>query len=276
MIALALAVLCTSCFSLIVRHSQRAGQSQLAVMGLNYAAASAAAFALSHTGHVSSPTWEIGVIGGVIYATTYLILIQSLDLKGVAIANAITRLSVLIPVLGSILIFGDQPRLIESAGALLAIGAMPLLSLDRGVGGARLTQRQVPLLLALFVANGSCLLTNKWFHATGLTAERPAFLGILFGTAALVSLVAWGVRCRRLGWREMATGVPLGVINFGTSYMIIAALDSLPGAVVFPVTAALGLVFTTGGAAWLWREVPGRLGRAGLAVALAAVVLINL
>lgn len=276
MIALALAVCCTTCFSLIVRHSQRAGQSQLAVMGLNYAAASVAAFALARTTHVSPVTWQIGVIGGLVYATTYLLFIQSLELKGVAIANAITRLSVLIPVLGAILIFGEQPRPIESAGALLAIMAMPLLSLDRGAGGTRLTRRQIPLLLALFVTNGSCLLANKWFHATGLTAERPAFLGILFGTAALMSLVVWGLRCRRVGWREVGSGVPLGIINFGTSYMIIAALDSLPGAVVFPVTAALGLVFTTGGAAWLWREVPGRLGQVGLAVALAAVVLINL
>jgi len=36
MTALALAVFCTTCFSLIVRYTQRAGQSQLAVMGLNY------------------------------------------------------------------------------------------------------------------------------------------------------------------------------------------------------------------------------------------------
>jgi len=88
--------------------------------------------------------------------------------------------------------------------------------------------------------------------------------------------VVWAGWSRRAGWREVASGVPLGVINFGTSFMIIAALDSLPGAIVFPVTAALGLVLTTGGAAWLWREIPGRLGRVGLVIALAAVVLINL
>lgn len=276
MISLALAVFCTTCFSLIVRFTQRAGQSQLAVMGLNYAAASLAAFSLARGLHVSPQTWMIGIIGGCAYVTAYLLFIQSLDLKGVAIANAVTRLSVLIPVLGSILLFGEHPRSIETAGALLAMSAMPLLSLDRGFDGTRLTRRQVPLLVGLFIVNGMCLFVNKWFHTTGLSAERPMFLGILFGTAALVSVVAWGSWCRRISWREVSAGVPLGVINFGTSYMIIRALDSLPGAIVFPVTAALGLVLTTGGAAWLWREIPGRLGRAGLVVALAAVVLINL
>jgi len=276
MTALALAVFCTTCFGLIVRHTQRAGHSQLAVMALNYAAASVAAFALSRTTHVSPQTWLIGLIGGTVYVTAYLLFIQSLSLRGVAIANAVTRLSVLIPVLGAILLFGEHPRVIESAGALLAMTAMPLLSLDRDFDGTRLNRRQVPLLLGLFVANGMCLFVNKWFHATGLSDERPMFLGILFGQAALVSLVVWAGWSRRAGWREVASGVPLGVINFGTSFMIIAALDSLPGAIVFPVTAALGLVLTTGGAAWLWREIPGRLGRVGLVIALAAVVLINL
>jgi drug/metabolite transporter (DMT)-like permease len=276
MIALALAVVCTTCFSLIVRHTQRAGQDQLAVMGLNYAAAAATALLLTRGHHIAPQTWLIGLLGGCTYVTAYLLFIPSLDLKGVAIANAVTRLSVLIPVLGAILIFGEKPRAIEAAGALLAMSAMPLLSLDRGFDGTRLTRRQVPLLLGLFLVNGICLFVNKWFHTTGLSAERPQFLGLLFGTAAVVSLAVWGLWSRRGGWRELATGVPLGVINFGTSFMIIAALDSLPGTIVFPVTAALGLVLTTGAAAWFWREIPGRLGRAGLVVALAAVVLINL
>ena len=68
----------------------------------------------------------------------------------------------------------------------------------------------------------------------------------------------------------------LGTVNYTTSAMLILSLDTLPGAVVFPVMAALGLVLTTGFAAWAWREVPGRLGQVGIAVALFAVVLINL
>jgi len=276
MLALAIAILCSTSFSLIIRHTQRAGQDQLAIMALNYLAAAGTALACSGQWRLSPPTWHIGIAGGCIFIVTYLLFIQSLDLKGVAIANAVTRLSVLIPVLGTIFIFGEQPRAIEAVGALLAIGAMPLLSLDRGFNGSRLTRGQVPLLLALFIMNGMCLFVNKWFHATGLTAERPLFLAFLFGTAALASCVVWAVFSRRVGWREVVWGVPLGVINFGTSFMLIRALDTLPGTVVFPVTAALGLVLTAGFAAWAWKETPGRLGQTGLALAVVAVVLINL
>lgn len=276
MIALLIVILCTTSFSLIVRRSQLKGEDQLAVMGLNYVAASVFAFVTASAGPQSLYTWLVGVIGGCIYVTTYLLYIHSLELKGVAIANAITRLSVLIPVLGSIFIFGEQPHSVEIVGAVLAIAAIALLSLERSFNGERLTRRQIPLLLALFVMNGFCLFINKWFQATGEATERPAFLGVLYGIAAVASFLAWATGNRRLGWREIYSGVPLGLINFGAGFMLIKALDSLPGTIVFPISAAMGLVLTASLAAWLWQEIPGRMGRAGLAVAVLAVILINL
>ena len=55
-----------------------------------------------------------------------------------------------------------------------------------------------------------------------------------------------------------------------------AALDRLPGAVAFPIMQAGIMLVAAGFAALAWREQPGRLGLAGIAVAVAAVALINL
>ena len=277
MLALAVAVVCTTAFSLLIRHTQRTGQDQFAVMAINYLCASVVGFAMAgHPLAPSSATWHIGLIGGVTFVLTYLVLIQSMDLKGVAIANAITRLSVIIPMLATILIWGERPLFIEGLGALLALAAMPLLSLDRDGHGKRLTRRQVPLLLALFITNGCCLLTSKWFHASGFPAERSLYFGILFGTAGVISAICWLGWSRRCTWREFASGIPLGLTNMATGLGVIYALDTLSGSVVFPVFAALGLALTTGFAAWVWNETPGKLGKIGIGVALLAVVLVNL
>lgn len=276
MLALIIAIVSTTSFSLLIRHSQRRGQDQMAIMAINYVVAAGAAFACTNGHwHVSPATWHIGLSAGLTFVLTYLVLVHSMDLKGVAIANAITRLSVLIPVIGTILIFGEKPRLVETLGAALAISAMPFLSLDKTTHGGKLAMRQVPLLLALFVTNGACLLTSKWFHSTGLTLERPVYYGILFATSALVSVVVWLGWSRRCSRQEIMIGVPLGLINFVTGYALIVALDTLKGTLVFPVFAAMGLALTTGFAAWAWREVPGRLGQVGIAIALVAVILIN-
>jgi len=173
-------------------------------------------------------------------------------------------------------VWGDKPQVLEGVGALLALTAMPLLSLDRDGTGKRLTRRQLPLLLALFLTNGACVLLSKWFHSTGLVGERPLYFAILFGTAAVVSAGCWLGFSRRCTWREFASGIPLGVVNLLTGLAVIYALDTLPGSVVFPVFAALGLALTTGFAACVWHETPGKLGKAGIGVALVAVVVGNL
>lgn len=277
MLALIVAILCTTSFSLIIRHTQRLGYDQFAVMGINYLIACAMGIALTGGhGHSSPPTLHLGLLGGVAFVVTYILMIHSFDLKGVAIANAITRLSVLIPVLATIVVWHERPQIMEGVGALLALGAMPLLTLDRDGHGKGLTRKQVPLLLGLFIGNGMCLLMSKWFHETGLSGERPLFFAILFGTATAVSVVCWLIWSRRSGWREWAWGVPLGAINFLTALAVITALDTLSGSVVFPLFAAMSLALTTGVGAWLWREIPGKLGKIGIAVALVAVVLINL
>lgn len=274
--ALIVAILCTTSFSLIIRHTQRLGYDQFAVMGINYLTACVMGLAMAGgAGQASPPTLHIGLLGGAAFVTTYILILHSFDLKGVAVANAITRLSVLIPVLATILVWHERPQVTEGLGALLALGAMPMLTLDRDGNGKTLTPKQIPLLLGLFVGNGTCLLMSKWFHETGLSGERPLFFAILFGTAAAVSLVCWLIWSRRSGWREWAWGVPLGAINFLTALAVITALDTLSGSVVFPLFAAVSLALTTGVGAWLWREIPGKLGRVGIAVALVAVVLIN-
>jgi len=276
MLYLAAAIVCTSAFALIMRQTQRLGLNQMAIMAINYTAAALAGVAL--TGgqwHASPSTLHIGLIAGVVFVTTYFFIIHSMDLKGVAIANAIVRLSVLIPIVASIALWDERPGAIEALGGALALVALPLLALDRSHGGARLSGRQALLLLGLFITNGLTLLTSRWFHSTHLAAERPVYSAILFGTAAVASIIVWTVESRRVRWAEWLWGTILGLANILTLITVLKALVYLPGTVVFPVMGALGLALTVGYAAVMWQEKPGRLGLIGISIAVVAVVLVN-
>ncbi|MGE5532010.1 MAG: hypothetical protein ACM3VW_07855 [Bacteroidota bacterium] len=277
MLALVIAIVCGTCFSLVMRHSQRLGRDQFAIMTINHFVAFAAALVLARSClRPSPPTLMIATIAGILFVAAYVVLLHSMDLKGVGIANAFGRLAVLIPVVATVLVWHERPHLTEGAGGLLALTAMPLLSLDREGTGGKLKRRQVPILLALFVGQGLCLLTSKWFHSTGLQAERPLYFALVFGIAGIASVGCWLIWSRRCGWSEVAFGVPMGLMNVANAMALVFALDKLPGSVVFPVFAALTLALVTGAAAWLWKEIPGPLGRWGIAVATAAVVLINM
>ncbi len=279
MLALAIAILSTTAFSLIMRHTQRVWRDPMAVMAVNYVAASLISFALARsTGawNVSPPTLQIGLLAGVIYVSTYICILQSMELQGVAIANAITRLSVLVPIVAAVVIWRERPTLIQEAGAALAVVAMPFLTLDRGNRQARLRKRQIALLIGLFLTNGGVLITSKWFQAAAPASENFMYFGILFGVAAVVSWGLWLARSRQVRPADFGWGALLGAVNMLTGVTLLAALDALPGTVVFPVFAALGLALTAAFAAIVWREIPGRLGQVGIGVALCAAVLINL
>jgi drug/metabolite transporter (DMT)-like permease len=279
MLPLAIAVLSTTTFSLVMRHVQRQGRDQMAVMAVNYVVASVAGFILARmTGawHASAPTLQIGLIAGVIYVSTYVLILHSMELRGVAVANAVIRLSVLVPIVAAIVVWHERPELIQQLGAGLAVLAMPFLALDRAEGKAPLRKRQLAMLIGLFLTNGAVLITSKWFHSAAPPSENYMYFGILYGVSAVIAVGLWLGWSRRWSAADVGWGVALGLVNILTGTTLLAALDSLPGAVVFPVFSALGLALTAGFAAWAWREAPGRLGRVGIGVAICAAVLINL
>jgi len=189
MVNLLLATLFSSAFGLIVRHAQGRRCNMWAVGAVNYAVASLLNLGLqARTGDLIPqwPTALIGVLGGVSYVVAYFVLFKLMAIKGVAISTAVTRLGVLFPVIASLAVWGEQPTSAQWAGSLLAVASLPLLGAKPQPHATALERRAVWLLAVLFVLNGLNLLAVHTFNKTGLQGESSLFLGILFGTAALV------------------------------------------------------------------------------------------
>ena len=89
--------------------------------------------------------------------------------------------------------------------------------------------------------------------------------------------LAWARNLRPWhGALEIKWGLLLGASNAIINILILATLDVLLASVMFPILAAVGLALTTTFAAVVWREIPGRLGWAGIGLAVLAVVLANM
>ncbi len=271
-------ILVNTAFGLIVRAAQRAGVNVLAAGVVNYIFASSTFWVVywllkppAATGALS-----IGAVAGSIYFVAYLLLLPAMQLRGVAIALAFVRLSVIIPLAAAMLIWREAPDTIKTCGIVLALLALPLLSLDRGVSSTRLTGGNIALLMSLFFVNGTCLLMSKWFQSTGLVAQRPLYLATVFCVAGLGLTVAWMItRCEALGYREIGWGIAIGAANAGSNLLILYTLDMFLASVMFPILAAVGLSLATVFAALAWREIPGRLGWSGIVIAVAAIILAN-
>lgn len=268
-----------SAFGLIVRRSQRAGHDMIVVGLINYAVPTLFYGIWS----ASAGLWTcdpraalIGVIGGAIYGVGFLTLLGPMAGRGVSIVSAILGLSVLVPVVLSLVVWQESLLPVQAVGAVLALAALPLLGMGKGTGGTRLTLRMALLMVALFLINGGAMAVQKWFHTTGLTQQRPVFLLYLFGSACLVLTVAWLTRRQPFTVKSVGWGAALGCSNMMAALTLLTALDYLPGLVVFPVVQVGILILSTLFAAVVWREKPGRLGMVGIGIACVAVTLLNL
>lgn len=279
MIVLLLSTLFSAAFGLVVRYAQRRNGNLLAVGALNYLTAALFHVALRVSEGIvppSPPTWSIGILAGIAYVTAYFFLVPFMKLRGVSIATAVVRLSVLIPVVFSVALWGERPNGMQTSGAILALMSLPLLGFHPSVGREGLRAKETLLLVALFLGNGLCLLSVRGYHQTGIQGEESLFLGILFSTAAVISNAVWLFRRAGFSRRDILPGVMLGLCNALGNLSLVAALQQLPGVFVFPFYSSIGLVFAAAFAGVVWRERISRIEAAGMTIAVGAVVLIHM
>ena len=82
---------------------------------------------------------------------------------GGAITLAIVRLSVVIPILFSIVIWHEIPNSLQILGIVTVCLALPFLSLGLGRQASRPVRGVLWILVALFITTGFCHLSPKVF-----------------------------------------------------------------------------------------------------------------
>jgi len=300
MLALVLNTVFSAGFGLLIRVAQGMGSNMIAVGAANYLTAMVVNAALCLIGGGRPPgtaTVMLAIAGGITYASAFFMVYRLTRERGASITGAVMRISTLIPVACSLLIWGEHLTSWQTAGAALALVSLPLLTLrpragrpeERSGGGAL-------LLVSLFAINGLCMLVPRVFQTLDAEGEEAGFLAVLFAAAAATLCSAWAVTERRAAATakkesdpagadrparhalliDLAPGIAVGVCNALQNRFMIAALQRLPGTLVFPFSAALGLVLIVAVARVAWKARFGRLGTAGIAVACVAIVLVNL
>src|SRR5215212_5861442 len=153
MLFIILRAVCNTVFAQLLRLSQSRRPQTLGVITVNYLVATLLSLALAQSrGDVRylPPTVGFGLLGGVGYIVSILLLMPAMRASGLAVAMAVLQLSVLVPVGFAMVVFGELPSPAQGIGIVLATGALALLSLARTVPLERQALRFSPLLLLLF------------------------------------------------------------------------------------------------------------------------------
>lgn len=172
----------------------------------------------------------------------------------------------------AVVLFGELPTGVQLAGFLLACAAIWLIRTD----SAGETAGSKGGLLLLLVCSGLTDSLAKVFEAVGSRELDGWFLLLTFlvALAACLGLMVW--KRERLGWREVLYGCLVGIPNYGSVFFLLRALTQLPAVLVYPTYSAGTILAISLIGVVAFRERPGRRQWAGLAMILAALVLLNL
>lgn len=226
--------------------------------------------------HGSLSTLIFGVIGGFFFVAGLTAMQSSIQVNGAALTAAFGKLGLVVTLGVSILCFGERPGPMQLLGIALVFAALVLIhggKAEKAAGGS------FALLLLVLLFGGGGDVMAKIFEQLGGEGEGTLYFFWLFLTAGLLAaLLAWR-ETRLTGLKllpgELAAGVLVGLPNYFSSLLLLLALERMPALVVYPAASTGTILLVTLLSALLFREKISRRQCTGLALILAALVLLN-
>lgn len=279
MIYIALNILLSSLFLLLLRWLQHRPVDILSVGAVNYIVGALGAllmYLLAGSRDSSLLSCVFGAVNGASYFIAFFFLLSTMRWKGAAQAAVLSRLSILLPILGGIWIWHERPSDLQSVGIALACLSLTLVGRGRLSFSVSDLPWYAPIhMAAFFLIAGSSRLAQKAFSHLGGSHEEPAFLLAAFGVAAVASVAMLLGRRKAPRPAELIFGAIVGLANVSQTFFVLKALEAYAGYIVFPVTSAGGLVLTALVAAYLLEERLTLRSYVGIAVAVLALALLR-
>jgi drug/metabolite transporter (DMT)-like permease len=292
------AALSSIAIALILKVNEGRGGNRILIAGANYLVASAISFVLlaAHVGPAAdstagavtpvlgglarpeAATLILGAAAGVVYVLGFLLLMASIARLPLAVPVTIARLSVVLPVALSIVLWAEKPELFQWIGIALGLVAIALFGMSfSGSGGLpRANARSWPLIGALFIVLGCGDTLLKAFRETAPDADRLTFTFVLFTVAAAFTWLLVLARRVRFDANTFGLGVLLGVPNLFSTVFTLRALRSVPASIAFPFINLTVIAGSTLLGLAVWRERLRRMSMLGLLVAALAIVFLSL
>lgn len=232
-----------------------------------------------------SPWMPYALVLGLVFISGFNGAALTVRFFGVTVSQIMQKMSILMTVPYAILVYGESSGWGKIAGFVLALASIVLVNLSPGKDGAGKTPKKRALLWIPFLTwalSGTLEVLFVRVQKEQLAdIGSPVFISTVFGTAGLAGLLiaaaGWASGRLVFSWRNVAGGVILGIPNYGSMlFLLLAFGGGLEGSFVFPVTNVGIILATTIGAVWLFHEHLSKLNWTGIALAVAAIILISL
>lgn len=280
MIYLVLALICSSSLALILKQGRVNNANTVLLINGNYLTASVISFLFVMFNN--SFDYSLGSVGfgtalGLLFAVTFVLYSEAISIAGTALATVSARLSVLIPVLFSIFLYGETPTLIMIFGFVLALITLYLFYLSLKNHSSENSKRgKYIYLFTLLVGIGLVDFSMKIFERTFPVEEKGFFVFSIFFSAFIYTLLYLLIKKIKFDKKTFKLGLLLGLPNVLAIHFVLAALGELPAIIVFPIQNIGVIVITAVAAYLLFKEKINLYGKLAIAVGIAAILFLKL
>ncbi|MCG8372259.1 MAG: DMT family transporter [Balneolales bacterium] len=277
---IALSVSCSLIIAHLLKATERSNVSLLHVLTINYFVAATVSFFTNQSSYADPfievlPTLSIGLFLGILFIANFFLYSICIQKIGMGVSIAAMRLSLIIPIIVSVFVFGEFLTL----NKYLAIGIVFLafaLMLPRNNEELSFPGKILFLPVLLFLFNGVVDAVLKIYerqHSHVLSEEL--FLAFIFFTAFLVGLFVLIYKGElKFTKREFVYGVLIGVANLYSTFFLLLALKGLSGALVFSLTNILNVVLGTFIGILIWKDQLTLKQKFGIGSAILAIILL--
>ena len=281
MIWILLTILSATGIFLFFKLLDKYKQPTINAIVINYLVAGILGFAIADNRslvfNLVSESWApLAILIGVLFILMFFVIGYSSEVSGMSLTTLASKMSVVIPILFSILYFGEDVSKIKILGLLLAIVGLVMAVFKKQKNGKLSKQFWVPVIL--FIGMGLVDSTVKYAQEMYVSDKISAvFTALLFSVSFVTGIIIMLFRPK--GFKDFASpkllllGTGLGIVNYGSIYFLIRALNSkiFDSSVIFGInnigiialSAVIGFAF--------FKERLSRLNRVGLFICVLAI-----
>jgi len=292
MIYLALAIVFTSCLTLVFKITGRLSISTLQTIVFNYFTCVVIGSFVNgqfpiNTKIVAENWFWWAVSMGSIFIVLFNIIAFTTQSLGVAVASVANKLSLVIPFLFSFFLYGDVFTATKVIGILMAITAVvltcwPHQQLEGSTIKPTLGWAFV-LPVVLFLGSGFLDAMVKYVEASFLTPQNSnSYFITAFATAAVLGalmLIIFIISGKeKFDPRSIIAGFCLGIPNYFSIWCLVKVLKQFQqnSSAIFPIVNIGIVLFSTLIAFIVFREKLSKLNWLGIAAAILAIVMLSI
>lgn len=274
---LLLAISCSALISIIMRLSSDRVSGNVSMLTMNYLMCLVLSILYTGVDNLLPASTQLprtigmGVIHGMLYLGSFVLLQINVKRNGVVLPAIFMKLGLLVPMVLSVVLFGEMPSIRQAVGFAIAIAAIILINQE---SGSRATKFKAGLIL-LLLGGGSADAMSKVFEVYGDTTLSAQFLLYTFIVAFLLcaGLMFW--KKEHLGRTEVLFGLVIGIPNYFSAKFLLRALEDVAAVIAYP-TYSVGTIFVVSLVGVLaFRERLSRRQWFAIGIILIALILLN-